>query len=163
MAWQVAGYGIAAAAVAIAAAVVWALVSFSTSVRRLEWTAANVGREAEASLRRCGRLAQEAAETLALSRQGLEGFVTLAEGARAMGEAVHAAARTTVRLTELYRDCLSAPFRSESGESPSAGKPEPFELGRMLWSLWQGRSDTVRSSSVGRQTPDADADLTEGE
>jgi hypothetical protein len=163
MAWQVAGYGIAAAAVAVAAAIVFALASLSRSVRRLERAAEAVGKEAEVSLRQCGSLAEEARETLALSRRSLEGFASLAEGARAMGEAVHAAAKTTARLTELYRDCLSAPFQSASGESKAGEGAELSELGRMLWSLWKSRFGRDRASAADRRNPEANADLSEGE
>jgi len=160
MAWQAAGYAIAVAAVVVAAAIVWSLASLSRSIRRLERTAEAVSKEATTVLRRCDHLAKEADATLAMSRQSLEDFAWLAEGARAMGEAVHTAARTTVRLTELYRDCLSAPFQSASGESDAEDKTELSNLARKLWSMWQGRGRTASSE---RRDPNANADQSEGE
>ncbi|MFB9278172.1 hypothetical protein [Cohnella cellulosilytica] len=163
MAWQVAGYGVAAAALAVAAAIVFAMASLSRSVRRLERTADAVGKEAEASLRRCGSLAEEARETLAVTREGLEGFASLAEGARALGEAVHTAAKTTVRLTELYRDCLAAPFRQTAGEEQAGEAAEPVEWVRLLRSVWKSRRDRSRSSSAECRSPETGADQSEGE
>ncbi len=163
MAWELAGYGIAAAALAVAAAIVFALATLSKSVRTLERTAEAVGREAEASLRRCGSLAEEARETLAVTRQSLEGFASLAEGARALGEAVQAAAKTTVRLTGLYRDFLTAPLQSAVGERQDGEKTELADLGRMLRSIWKNRIGRSRSSSAERRNPETDAGQSEGE
>ncbi len=160
MAWQAAGYAIAVAAVVVAMAIVLSLASLSRSIRRFERTAEAVSKDATTVLRRCDHLAEEIEATLAMSRQSLEDFAWLAEGARAMGEAVHSAAKTTARLTELYRDCLSAPFQSASGDSDAGEKTELSNLARTLWSMWKSRG---RASSSERRDPSANAEQSEGE
>jgi len=163
MAWQLAGYAIAAGAAAVAAAIVYGTISLSRSVRRLERAATAASKEAEISLRSCGSLAEEARETLALARHGLEGFASLAEGVRALGEAVQTAAATAVRLTEAYGDALSAPFRPSPDERQSGERPEIADLARKLWFAWRNRQSSGRTPSDARPGPEANAEHSEGE
>jgi len=138
MAWQAAGYALAAAVLLAAAAFAIAMVSAMKTIRRLDRVAAAVGKEAEETLRRCASLAEEAGEAIALSKRGLEGFASLAEGARAIGESARTVAAAAIRVAELYRDVLSAPFQTEERERESSAEgTDAPELGRTLWALLQ--------------------------
>jgi len=165
MAWQVAGYAVAAAVLVAAAAIAIVCASAAKAIRRLDRSAVAVSREAEHSLRRCAELADEAGEAIALSKRGLEGFASLAEGARAVGEAGRTVADAAIRVTELYRERLSAPLRYGDcdGEDRDRSGTDAQELGRRLWSAWLGRfSERRAASSERRRSPGTDADATEG-
>ncbi|MFC4306004.1 hypothetical protein [Cohnella boryungensis] len=162
MAWQAAGYGIAASAVAVAIALVFALASLTRAARRIDEAAAAVSKEAEAALRSCVKLADEARETIALTRHGAEGFSALAEGARAWGEASRHAAGAAIQLTERYRDFLSAPFRSAASQRQRDEDAPVAEICRKLWTMWKRRADSVRVSSD-RRPGTGEEHATEGE
>jgi len=142
MAWQVAGYAFAAAALAVATAIVFFILKLARSIGRLDRAVTVVSEEAEASLRKCAILADEAKEAIAVSRKSLEGFVVLAEGARALGNSARSTARAAARITETYREILAAPFRNQAGdqEDHASFKPELAEVCRKLWTAWTQRS-----------------------
>jgi uncharacterized protein YoxC len=126
----------------IAAAFLYGIVSVTRSLRRLDHVVANVSKEAEASLRQCSRLAEEASEAISVTRQSMQGFATFAEGARALGEAVQTVAQTAVQVTELYREKLTAPLQASAVDrEPDAEEPTDLaDVGRKLWSMWKRRA-----------------------
>lgn len=161
MAWELAGYGVTAAVVVIAAAFLYGVVNVVRSLRRLDQYVAKLSREAETSLQGCSRLAEEASEAIQVSRQSLQGFASLAEGARALGEAVQTAAQTAVHVTELYREILTSPIRSASDDRDRGERETPnlSELGRRLWMMWKRAEGRTGSS----RNPGTSADPSEGE
>ncbi len=164
MAWEIATYAIAVSVLAIAAALTIGIVKLTRSLERLDHTVANVSKEAEASMRQCGELAGEAREAIAASKQRLQGFATFAEGARALGEAAQSAAQTAVGVTELYRECLTAPFRAQSANRDRQAEEnlDLADIGRRLWSAWSKRTGKEQSADHCEQ-PRPSADPTEGE
>ncbi|BBI34883.1 hypothetical protein [Cohnella abietis] len=150
MAWDVAAYGITVAVLTIAVAGVVGLIMLIRSFRRLEQVVRALGKETEVSLRQCRQLADEAKLAIAESRKSLQGFSSLAEGARAVGDAVQAAAQTAVHVTSLYRECLTAPFQPLSGDSDDGDGdgsiPDLTQIGRKLWASWKRRSDNDHPS-----------------
>lgn len=164
MAWEWAGYALFAAVIVVAAAVTIGIVSVTRSLRRLDSAVAKVSEEAKLSLQQCRKLAEEAREAVAVSRRSLQGFSTLAEGARALGEAVQTVAQTAVHVTEQYRDCLISPFRStEDHDEQSADDAlDHTDLLRKLWSLWKRRFGNEPSVDC-NQNPGTSADPSRGE
>ena len=169
MAWDWAAYGIALAVLTIAAAFVFGMLRISRSLQRLDRTVARVSIEAEATLLQCRHLANETREAIVISRQSLQGFVTLAEGARALGEAVQTAAQTAVHVTTLCRDSLIYPCHAGSSslvddgqDSIQGGTGSLAELGPVLWSLLK-RSFGRTASSDSSKSPGTGADPSEGE
>lgn len=164
MAWELAGYGVAAAVTVIAAALLFGIVSVVRSLRRLDRAVADLSKEAEASLRGYRRLADEASEAIQVSRQSLQGFASLAEGARALGEAVRTAAQTAVHVTELYREILTSPIHavSDDRERKENETPNLSEIVRRLWMMWKRREGSGQSSGSSRN-PGPSADPSEGE
>jgi hypothetical protein len=165
MAWDVAAYGITLAVLAIAAACVIGIARFCLSLRRLDAAVKVLGVETEASLLQCRQMAIEAKAAIADSRQSLQGFVTLAEGARALGEAVHTAAQTAAHVTAFYRDRLisSIPVSSVPPDPAACELPELTDIGRSLWSLWKRRSGIDRTPSDNCQNSGTSADPSQGE
>ncbi|MCD9023186.1 hypothetical protein [Cohnella silvisoli] len=166
MAWDIAAYGITAAVLAIAAACVIGIAKICRSLSRLDATVKVLGKETEVSLRQCAKLADEASDAIAVSRQSLQGFATLAEGARALGEAVQAAAQTAAHVTVLCRERLTSlsPVPSEHRDQTACELPDLTELGRNLWSLWRRRTGNGQSSSESCQSsPGPSADPSQGE
>jgi len=168
MAWDWAAYGIALAVLTIAAAFVFGMIRISRSLQRLDRTVARVSIEAEATLLQCRHLANEAREAIVISNKSLQGFATLAEGARALGEAVQTAAQTAVHVTALCRDSLTAPCRAASSPSEDShhsiqgDSASLAELCRTLWSLWK-RGIGRDASSDNCRSPGPGADPSEGE
>jgi hypothetical protein len=160
MAWDVAAYGIAAAVLAIAAACVIGIVKICRSLRRLDLAVEALGKETEAALRECGLLAEEARAAIAVSRQSLQGFAALAEGARALGEAVQTTAQTAVHVTALCRERLLSviPATSEHRHHTGNEPPDLSEIGRSLWSWWKRRSSFESNSPESCQNPGPSAD-----
>lgn len=142
MAWELAGYSVAAAVLIVALSVLYGIVKLARSLRRLDHAVMNLSKEAEASLRQCSRLAEETSEAISVSRQSLQGFATLAEGARALGEAVQSAAQAAVQVTELYREKLTAPLQScaDKRDEKAGETPDLMDIGRRMWSMWKQRA-----------------------
>ncbi|TFE31554.1 hypothetical protein [Cohnella luojiensis] len=165
MAWDLAAYGITFGVMAIAMAFVMAVLTISRSLRRLDRAVAQVSKEAELSMQHCRQLADEARETIAASKKSLEGFATLAEGARALGEAVQTAAQTAVHVTDLYRECLISPFQASSGfrEEKIDRSSDLMDMGRKLWSMWKNRPDGKGSPANNCHNPEPSADPSRGE
>ncbi|MFC5471771.1 hypothetical protein ACFPPD_24125 [Cohnella suwonensis] len=164
MAWELAGYAIAAAAAGIAIAIAFGIAKAVRALARMEAVLDRVGKEAESALRHCRKLSEEAEDAIRASRQRMQGFATFAEGARAIGEAAQTAARSAMEIAELYRDCLTSPFHTASPSREADGEPvrELKELGRKLWALWRRRTDGDETSG---SKPDAgtSAEPSEGE
>ncbi|TVY00412.1 hypothetical protein [Cohnella terricola] len=141
MAWQVAGYAFAAAIVIVATAIVIFISALLRSIGRLDRAVTVVSEEAEVSLQKCANLADEAKDAIAVSRKSLEGFVVLAEGARALGNSARATARTAAQVTEMYREFLASPFSNQDGdhEHHAGFKSELAEVFRKLWTDWTQR------------------------
>ncbi|RED65561.1 hypothetical protein [Cohnella lupini] len=165
MAWDIAAYAIAVAVLTVAAALTIGIVKVARSLALLEHTIANVGREAEVSLSQCKELAGEAREAIAASKRKLQGFATLAEGARALGDAAQAAAQAAVSVTELYRECLTAPFQATSGNRDRQSDDlDLADIGRRIWTMWRKRSDKEQEQpSDSCRQPRPSADPSEGE
>lgn len=165
MAWDVAAYGITLAVLMIAAACVIGIVQLCRSLRRLDSAIVRFEKETEASLRQCTELAAEAKETIAASRQFMEGFTLLAEGARVLGEAVHSTAEGITKATEFCRERL-VPFAETSTESCDH-KPNGFadlsEIGRSLWRLWKKQKSGSERNPDSPQQSGLSADQTQGE
>lgn len=164
MAWEMAGYGIAVAVLVVAVAIVIGIMRMIRSLRCLDDAVANIAKEAEASLQQCRQLAEEAKEAIVDSRQSLRGFVTIAEGARALGEAAQTAAQTAVHVTGLYREYLTAPFHSlsDTPDQKAGEMPDLIVIGRKLWSMLKSHSGKEHSSDS-CQSPGSGADPSEGE
>lgn len=162
MAWQVAGYSIAAAALVAAAAIAVVGTALTRMLVRLQRTAVAVGEQAEASLRQCERLAEEAKEAAASAKTSLDGFAALAEGARAVGDAVQSAARTAAGIADHYRELL-APFVADGDDERTGRGPErPDAVGTLL-RLWRSRFGGDRRAEGRRDGPGADAEHAKGE
>jgi hypothetical protein len=148
MAWDVAAYGITIAVLAIAAACIMGIARICLSLRHLDAAVKALGEQTEASLLQCRQLAAEATSAVADARQSLQGFSTLAEGARTLGEAVQSVAQAAARVTAFYRDRLtpSNPVTPEPHDSSTCEQPELTDIGRSLLSLWKRRSGKDRAS-----------------
>ena len=101
MAWEIAAYGVATAVLAIAAACVFGIIRICRTLKRLETTVERLSQESEASLKACRLLADEAQSMISGARRSMAGFSSLSEGARALGEAAHQAARTGIAIYSL--------------------------------------------------------------
>ncbi|WP_373229391.1 hypothetical protein [Cohnella sp.] len=142
MAWDLAAYGIMTASLTIAAAFVIGIVQICRSLRRLDTALGRLGKETEASLLQCKELAEEAKETIAASRQSLQGFSSLAEGARALGEAAQSTAQGIAKATALCRERLASiiPASTEHCDhNKASGNSDLSEISRILWLLWKKR------------------------
>jgi hypothetical protein len=159
MAWDVAAYGITIAVLAIAAACVIGIARICLSLRRLDAAVKVLGERTEASLLQCRQLAVGATSAIADARQSLQGFSTLAEGARTLGEAVQSAGQAVARVTAFYRDHLSPsnPASPEPRDPSACEQPELTDIGRSLWSLWKRRAGKDRPSDS-FQSPGPSAD-----
>ncbi len=164
MAWDVAAYGITAAVLAIAAALVAGIVRICRSLKHLDRAVEVLSRESETSLRHCRELADEARAAIVVSKQSLQGFATLAEGARALGEAVQSAAQAAAHITAFCRERLTSPMpaTSEHRDQAACEMPELTEIGRSLWSLWKRKTGKAQTSDC-RESSGQSADPSQGE
>ncbi|MFC5703818.1 hypothetical protein ACFPVX_21235 [Cohnella faecalis] len=170
MAWDVAAYAIALAAIVIAAAVAIGAAAAHRSLRRLEKTAQRLEINAAEALAECREFAFEARTAAASCKAGLQGFQTLAEGARALGTAAGNAAHTATRLTAAWHDRLRPNEAAASKQADSSGAESGsdwLELRGFVQRFLRGRISGLHAESSGsNQAPRssaANADATQGE
>jgi hypothetical protein len=152
MAWDVAAYSVTVAVLTIAVAFIIGIVRTCRSLRGLDIAVERLSRETEASLIECRQLAEEANETIILSKQCIQSISTFAEGARAIGEAAKKAAEAAAHITSSYRERLATPIN----------QPDWTDIGRSLWLLWRRRTDRKPSSDC-NCNPGPSADPSQGE
>ena len=160
MAWDVTAYGIAFAVMAIAAACVLGIVQVCRSLARVVIAVERLSRGTEEAMVECRKLADEAADAVRAGRHNLQGFASLAEGARALGEAAHTAAQSGSQVTAIWRDRVSSPSAaaSERPEQAACRQQDWMQIGRTLWQLWQRRAGDLEQADCKRNSgPSADA------
>jgi hypothetical protein len=164
MAWEVTAYGITAAVLVIAVASVFGIVRVCRSLRGLDRAVERLGSESEASLLVCRQLAEEARSAVAASKQSLQGFSALAEGARALGEAVQTAAQTAAHATAICREHLASfvpSSTSDKEELRTYGSPWA-DASRALRKLWRAHSESKEPSSECRDCSGPSAEPSQG-
>lgn len=165
MAWHVAAYGITVAILMIAAAFVIGVKEACRSFRHLDATVDHLAKDTEETLQQCKQLAEEAKAAIVVVREGVEGFSTLAEGARALGEAAQEAAQGITSATALCRDRLSAvvTVTSEYREKLAADNPKASVVAHHLWKWWINRSAVSGTKSDSCKPSGPNADPSQGE
>lgn len=141
MVWEWAAYMAIAAGVAFVAAIVAAAVAIWRLLRRWDASIERLDREAEATLRQWRKLGQEASETVELCRRSLQGFESLAEGGRSLGEAAQTIARTASRTAIQWTERVSDKL-AETEERQMRRLEEALDwtdVGLHLWNAWRRR------------------------
>jgi hypothetical protein len=138
MAWDIAAYAFALAAVVVGGAFAVGVIGFCRSLGRLERMAEHTARKAEAALDECVRFAAEGRETAEMCRSMFGGFARLAEGARAVGDAAESAAEAAAHVAAFWRELATGRFASAAEEELTGAA-----------SYWSGVLRTV-ARNVGR-------------
>jgi hypothetical protein len=155
MAWDVAAYGITVAILTIAVACVIGTVQACRLLRRLAATVDRLTVEAEASLLQCKQVAEEAKSAIVEARQMMDGYSSLADGARALGEATQLAALGITNMATYCRDRLSSFVPHEN--------PDITDIGRSLWQWWRSRRSASESTPDSSHPIGPSADPSQGE
>jgi hypothetical protein len=155
MAWDVAAYGITVAILTIAVACVIGIVQACRTLRRLDVAVERLARVAEATLLQGKQTVEEARAAIVEARQMMDGYSSLADGARALGEATQLAALGITNMATYCRERLSSFVPHEN--------PDITDIGRSLWQWWRSRRSASESTPDSNHPIGPSADPSQGE
>ncbi|TJY43545.1 hypothetical protein E5161_06635 [Cohnella pontilimi] len=143
MAWNVAAYVFAAAALIASVAFAAVMMRLSRSLSRWDRLAEGVVRKAEKALDESISFAREGRAAAELCRTTVGGFARLSDGARAVGDAAESAAEAAVYIASFWRDLATL---------GSAPPDEELNGAESYWTaIARTLAENLRKSIFGRE------------